>query len=101
MIVILSLLCIALSAAVIDGSSEINDTRESFLPEKLQTLMFGRDFRNESRRARMVDEIDDEGRIVPGAPSFLTRLSIRSMMFRIVRALVQYFSDLIVGVLFN
>ncbi|GFR11350.1 hypothetical protein TNCT_528351 [Trichonephila clavata] len=83
-------------------SSELatNDIQEYFFPERVQTFIFGRDFRNKSRRSRAEDKVDNEGRIIPGAPSFIARLAIQMMLFKIFRAVVQYFADLIVSVLF-
>ncbi|GFY57370.1 hypothetical protein TNIN_181881 [Trichonephila inaurata madagascariensis] len=80
---------------------ETNDIQEYFFPEMVQTFIFGRDFRNESRRSRAEDKVDNEGRIIPGAPSFIARMAIQVMMFKIFRATVQYFADLIVNVLFT
>ncbi|CAL1266901.1 unnamed protein product [Larinioides sclopetarius] len=106
--IIFCLIALALSAAVSSGSagSDLNEVDEYFFPERFQALIFGTDFRNVSRGARQLDEVKedgrtDEGRIVPGAASFLTRMALQALMFKVIRAFVQYFVDILIGDLFS
>ncbi|KAF8792988.1 hypothetical protein HNY73_004520 [Argiope bruennichi] len=104
-----SLVALVLSAEVSSDSAkaESNEVDEYFFPEKFQALIFGTDFRNVSRRGRQLDgtkedgQTEEEGRIIPGATSFLTRLALRVLMFKVLRAFVQYFVDILVGDLFS
>ncbi|GBL81726.1 hypothetical protein AVEN_167404-1 [Araneus ventricosus] len=107
--VIFCLTALAQIAAVSSDSadSESNEVDEYFSPEKFQALIFGTDFRNVSRSGRQLDEVkedgraDEEGRIIPGATSFLKRLALQVLMFKVIRAFVQYFVDLLIGDLFS
>ncbi|GIY82333.1 hypothetical protein CDAR_173701 [Caerostris darwini] len=103
LIIIFGLIGIALGAAFASEPvrSEDNELDEPLFPEAFRALMFGTDFRNASRRGRQMDETDEEGRIIPGAPSFLTRFALKRMLFKILRAFVQYFADIFVADIFT